>query len=333
MYSSAQEKALAELMSKTFYSRCLYTGLRYRTAGGCDEPCDLFWHSDGIVLLFYMKSGGKPLATQERNNHKQFIKWMKRWSRFGGPDLTGRNSAGERIAIAFADVCMVVNLSIVSHDSDIRFHGQSAFGEGFSCTIPETALHELARFGGTAIDLLELLQWRAGVSITLPGATIASQIVRWRVTKPDHASEGTDLIRHVLAHIRQTAAAELGSVLADMSASDFLHLSNCCKDAIEATQDQRIWVIAETTGLHVNWFIVGDSLKYGLKGSKHLVQQLATLGLTEQRPIITFGYDTGAFEYRSPLLLALPGPKSPRRSQSELLIRSIARKVGNALPV
>jgi hypothetical protein len=355
--ASQQESVLEELMQSSFGAQYLYTPERYKKGSGNDEPCDLLWFSNGVLVLFYMTSGKKSIEKQDEHNLKQAHKWNKYWSSCPKTIVRGKNRYGDNLALQRNEVRLLASISVISHDVGIVFHPQKRNNsiDGFTCTIPEKLIHFISQFHGTVIDLLQiLLQYSNNLlrHITRHSKLgpdrlrsiiekhTNTTILPLRQENPDLKikKEDFEFVYKILdtnrlpAHIgeklalNQSVREHIGQYFCDLSARDYIVLAKCALAAISKTDGGRLSISAMTQGLFLDWVVFATTFR-----ANNMIQLFNDLQESLERmekkdlPLIIYAYDFEGAEYRSPSMYCMQ-PKR-KSSQAETLMRATMQNI------
>lgn len=161
MPASLQEQVLRELIPLSFGAPFIFEPDVYRKGSGVREPSDLAWVGRDVVFLFAAQQSATAYDKQVQHNMRQLEGWLRMWAL--GPKLTGRNE-WLTFALEPADVEHIVLVSVV--------HGEAASMELLPrppktssleskvlarVAMPDLVLVDLARRGGSAADLADLI--------------------------------------------------------------------------------------------------------------------------------------------------------------------------------
>ena len=353
--SSNQETVLEELMQHSFGAQYLYAPERYRkgSGGGSDEPCDLMWYGNGLLILFYAQAGKRSIEKQDAHNFGQARRWARYWANNPKSLLCGKNRFGERIELGRAHVENWIAISVVSHQAGIVFQpdGRNSI-PGFLCTIPESLVHSLSKINGTVIDLLQImLRYSTNLSRHISRHSVASAdrlstlvkshsaLVNRQIEGPFHvdpefSKDNFDIIYHLLARNRMNGAAKvapeerhsIAEYFCDLSAQDFYLIAQCALTAIHRSAEGIKSVALATNGLFIDWIVFVTSI-----GATNAVQihdqmraDMKNVGKSDL-PTIIYTCGVEAYDYRTPFLFTFPDPK--KRKQAAELMNNILKKL------
>lgn len=352
---SHQETILEELMQNSFGAQYLYVPQRYLRGSGNDQPCDLAWFGNGVLVLFYLTSGKKSLEKQDEHNLKQARRWRRYWAQKPDQPLIGINRFGDQLNVTSKDVQLMVSISVVSHRSGIAFHDLNNKKQlGYTCTIPDQLIHAVSAFHGTVIDLLGIILSysqnfrRHVVRHTATGPDRLSLIVEKQTQKivnalksggheDDKARADFDFVYKILDLNRLPASVgekllasatgreQTATFFCDMSALDYIMVAKAALAAIAQTNGGKLSITTMTTGLHLDWVIFATSIRARNMVNQFEESQKSIASLNKGHlPQIIYGYDLEGAEYRSPMMYCLPPERKSIQAQ-ELVRATIHR--------
>lgn len=360
--ASQQESVLEELMQSSFGAQHLFAPDRYQKGSGNDEPCDLLWFSNGVLVMFYMTSGRKSIEKQDEHNLKQAHKWNKYWSRCPTTVVNGTNRYGDKLELQRNQVRLVASISVISHDVGIVFHQQAKSTNslvGLTCTIPESLIHFISHFHGTVIDLLQIIlkysnnlighitrHTRSGPDRlrSIVEKHTAATLFSLQQESPNTSikKEDFDFVYKILDINRlsadignklgldQSGREHISQYFCDLSAMDYIVIAKCALAAIGKTDGGKLSVSAMTQGLFLNWVIFATTFRANnmLKHFNDLQESLGQMG-KKDLPLIIYAYDFEGSDYRSPSMYCMqPNRKT---SQADTLLRATLKNINRHL--
>lgn len=354
--SSEQESIVEELIQSSFGAQFLYTPKLFKRGQNSNEPCDLMWFGNGVLVLFYLTTGNQTLLKQDAHNLKQARRWNTFWRKNKSTSLVGTNRYGDELSIKRADVNNIINISVIGHNTGIVFHPSNLLSTGeLTCTIPEQLIHEIATFHGTVIDLLSIIYsysqefqrhlfgHRATAPLRLQSIIKnrkeAIQAAITRNATPDESTEDLGFIHEIIGKNRLpdpfgsaisggadgNTRDKLAAYFSDLSALDYAIIAITAKEAISKTDGGKLSITASTNGLHTNWIVFATNL--GINNMSEVLENFRTSLEKSGRsnlPQIIYGHPREIFDYRSPLMYVFP--RNREKSQaSDLTQRTIQR--------
>jgi hypothetical protein len=163
MSASAQEEFLAEVARHSLGAPFLFEPDAFRKGKATREPADLAWLCRDTLFLINMQESAAAHEEQVRHNLRQLYGWLRMWSL--GDRLTGRND-WQSFDVGVDDIGCTVLVSVVAgSDSRAELHPAPTTSPrnvaesrvAAAVTIPAEVLLELARRGGSALDLTDLI--------------------------------------------------------------------------------------------------------------------------------------------------------------------------------
>ncbi|MRW82890.1 hypothetical protein GJ698_02145 [Pseudoduganella sp. FT26W] len=157
--SSEQEQIVENFINLSFGTARLYRSERYSYVENgkklIDEPCDLFWYGDGVVVLFNLTKSRLSAGKQTKHNVDQLRKYIQRWKTHDECfTLVGENRFGTRCSVPFADVERIVAISLIGRKCGITALPCDPYSEEIWINAPDVLLEQLAEFSGSLVDLL-----------------------------------------------------------------------------------------------------------------------------------------------------------------------------------
>jgi hypothetical protein len=162
--NSPQESVLKEFADHSLAAEFVFApSISRRTK---NEPADLVWACNNCVILMYMTrrkdhpgadKKARVLRKAIRHNIGQAGRWLREWKR--ELYLTGSNKY-HAFSLKYHPKCHIIVLSVIQcGDAVAAFHDEDArrFGVRACVTLPQSAIEYVARAGGTALDLVHIL--------------------------------------------------------------------------------------------------------------------------------------------------------------------------------
>lgn len=159
---SKQEQLIENYINKSFGSFFLYAPLNYKYSENDrirdGEPCDLFWHCEGMVVMFSLtKSKKYSLNKQIKHNVDQLEEYLTRW-KTGNPDfdLCGKNRFGKLCRIKHTEVESLVLVSLVGKRCGIKNIKSDKPAREIWLNAPDKILEMLASANASLVDFLSI---------------------------------------------------------------------------------------------------------------------------------------------------------------------------------
>jgi hypothetical protein len=166
VFSSEQEELVFYFSKFVLGPQALFSPLRY---GHNRQPADLAWVLDRCAFLFYMTRSGATFEKKRKHNLRQLFSWLRAWR--SGQPLRG-TVEDRHYSFNYHDVDHVVALSIIDggevgceYHQDIVDLNAKDFKLSACATLPERAIHYLAKSGSGPLDVLHLLSHLKLISV------------------------------------------------------------------------------------------------------------------------------------------------------------------------
>lgn len=200
MPASIQEQILSAAAECSFGEPFLFEPDDYRKGNGVREPADLVWFCRDVMFMMNMKSGGRPYGDQVKGNLKQFRGWLRMWSK--GIRLEGANR-WRKFSIGISELGTLVLVSVVQGDDalveihhDIVSDPRNPAEEKvvLVASVPDEVLIELVRYGGSALDFVNLILRVAALGFPVDKATALDYMHEQRTSGIARALAGEGLL-------------------------------------------------------------------------------------------------------------------------------------------
>jgi hypothetical protein len=336
---STQEETIERFMRDSFGAQNLFVPKKTHRN---KEPVDLFWYSDGLLILFFLQASRHGPGKQVQHNLKQAAGFRRQWGKGMSTDaLRGQNRFGDECLVPFGAVKRLINVSVISSRSGVIFHGRTK-GQlsEISLSIPDLLIQWTAEVGGTVVDLIQVI---LKVAVAKPPRQVLSERVdmdrltnEWtrhaaaiyrmpsqhKAVLSGIAGQDRMAVSQFIGHMRMpsTAGSAMESkedrqivsrIFADMSAKDFFHVSALAALTIQQTEPPlyKYSLIGKTVGLHHNFVVaalnVQSSGTFEAKGNEAVSIASDSDGI-QRDVVVIYGHTVDGFDYRSPMLILLP---------------------------
>lgn len=337
---SDQEDILEEFIQRSFGAPFLYVPKKYLKGQAHREPADLAWVNDDFVVLFYMMSSGSDVVSQTEHNLKQ----AKGYKRLWGTGVTkyalrGKNRFGDECFVPFNKVRTLLTFLVVSGQCGIRLQAPEATDvHCATMTVPDQLIHWISSFGGTIVDLLQIIFSFLQEESNLPNeeperfqllAELARTYVRQSIARADpeglilHGNSSLDykfMYEH-LAKMRLPASIghavsspesrkQVARVFADLTLVEYASLTATAERAIQASEPPQFqkWVVLKIRGLYYSFVVwtVNMSAKNVIEPTTAAIDASKNADGIVDSISVQYGNVMGVNDFRVPLMFGLP---------------------------
>jgi hypothetical protein len=356
---SDQETVLEEFMQRSFGAQSLYVPKKYDKGSAQREPADLAWCSDGLVVLFYMRSSKEELPDQIDHNMRQAVGYHRLWAS-GRPKyaLRGRNRFGDECFVPYNSVRAYLTLLVVSDKCGVDILEPIARDiQNAVVVVPETLLHWIAEFGGSIVDLLTIIDSFLAVRLEVRERcednfealnNLVVQYVNESLVKADPSGRYLSgapqhdylVLGKYLSHMKVPAEfgkavstakgrEEISRVFGDLMLVEYASFAATAEAAIQASEPPlfKKWAIRKVRGLYYPFVVA--TLHMGSSNVLEVTNAAIEACKNESGEVdcicAFYGNVLNANEYRSPLMLTLP-PKLPEK-HAMILTENIVKRL------
>lgn len=348
---SHQEDVLEEFMQRSFGAQFIFAPKKFRKGNSSREPSDLAWVSPDLVALFYLRSSNESLIDQVFHNTRQARGYIRLWStKRTVYALRGVNRFGDETFTPYNEDGKIIVFSVVSSKCGIHYAPSAAVSDAIpAIVLPENLIHWVADFGGTILDLLNLvrlqLQQNEDLEVvqsehglrTLEG--LVHQYVRDATEEAD--PEGRYLSGHplsdynlILSHLNvmkmphsssgitdRSGREFFGALFGDLALREFLLLGASVERAIKESNPPNFTnpTILRVDGIHQP-FVISTFNSSGV--SEEYTEKVAQAGKNSDgildAIVLQYGDLKGLNDYRSPVAIWTPPILAANKSASQL---------------
>ncbi|OFW86975.1 MAG: hypothetical protein A3B66_01660 [Alphaproteobacteria bacterium RIFCSPHIGHO2_02_FULL_46_13] len=154
---SDQESIIESFLENSFGAPFLFILDKFNNG---QEAADLAWVNNSFSVVFFMTQSNKEISYNIDHNLRQAIKFKNRWQRnMAGFHLSGINRYQERRELKYTEAKKIIYLSVISNECGISLINQPSWNNReIYINIPDILIRKLAEFGGTIIDMLNIIK-------------------------------------------------------------------------------------------------------------------------------------------------------------------------------